>query len=257
MGGVFQGPCALVGRLAGSLHLRTLRPSRRRRRCICSCDLDACLPCCLLVPTFICRLHARDRETSYTGAQCTSHPVRCADPIPLAFAFALELPLLLLCRTRLYRASIPSASVGRLSHQPPATARRLLAIRALRFPEPGRRCLNLISARRSAPIRPKKLASTLYRQSLQEPAYCYAPAALLPQTPSRIQSDGAPICGTDAHDITPVSRFPLSPLPGRPERVCSYHNLDSHALLDFARRESTTLSRNNRKHGRKRWPSSE
>lgn len=156
MGGVFQGPCALVGRLAGSLHLRTLRPSRRRRRCICSCDLDACLPCCLLVPTFICRLHARDRETSYTGAQCTSHPVRCADPIPLAFAFALELPLLLLCRTRLYRASIPSASVGRLSHQPPATARRLLAIRALRFPEPGRRCLNLISARRSAPIRPKK-----------------------------------------------------------------------------------------------------
>lgn len=155
MGGVFQGPCALVGRLAGSLHLRTLRPSRRRRRCICSCDLDACLPCCLLLPTFICRLHARDRETSYTGAQCTSHPVRCADPIPLAFAFALELPLLLLCRTRLYRASIPSASVGRLSHQPPATARRLLAIRALRFPEPGRRCLNLISARRSAPIRPK------------------------------------------------------------------------------------------------------
>ena len=140
-------------RVSPSSHAQAL--SRRRRRCICSCDLDACLPCCLLLPTFICRLHARDRETSYTGAQCTSHPVRCADPIPLAFAFALELPLLLLCRTRLYRALIPSASLGRLSHQPPATARRLLAIRALRFPEPGRRCLNLISARRSAPIRPK------------------------------------------------------------------------------------------------------
>jgi len=79
----------------------------------------------------------------------------------------------------------------------------------------------------------------------------------LPKTPSRIQSDGAPICGTDAHDITAVSRFPLSSLPGRPERVCSYHDLDSHTLIDFARRETTTASRNSRKHGRKLCSSSE
>ena len=85
---------ALVGRLAGSLHLRTLRPSlqaRRRRRCICSCDLDACLPCCcLLLPTFICAVVFTRDFLLYRRAQCIS--LRCADPIPLAIALALEAP---------------------------------------------------------------------------------------------------------------------------------------------------------------------
>jgi hypothetical protein len=171
---------ALVGRLAGSLHLRTLRPSlqgRRRRRCICSCDLDACLPCCCSPRSSVL---LSSRKTSYTGAPSAyPYATQIRSPSPSPSPSPSKLPLLQVCRTRLYRALIPSASVGRLSHQPPATARRLLTLFA-RFPEPGRRCLNLISARRSAPQETQKLASTLYRQSLQEPAYRSAPATLLP-----------------------------------------------------------------------------
>jgi hypothetical protein len=84
---------ALVGRLAGSLHLRTLRPSLQARRCICSCDLDACLPCCcLLLPTFnlCCAVVFTQDLLLHRRTPCIS--LRYADPIPLAIALALEAP---------------------------------------------------------------------------------------------------------------------------------------------------------------------
>jgi hypothetical protein len=130
---------ALVGRLAGSLHLRTLRPSLQARRCICSCDLDACLPCCcLLLPTFnlCCAVVFTQDLLLHRRTPCIS--LRYADPIPLAIALALEAPPAASVSHRLYRALIPSASVGRLSHQPPATARRL--------PLYSRASLNLVAA---------------------------------------------------------------------------------------------------------------
>jgi hypothetical protein len=110
-----------------------------------SCDLDAC--CCCCSPRCLLKVSVRrpsSRESSYTGAQCSPSAVlrRSDPPRP---------PLL--CRTRLHRASFhppawkvkPSATC----HRPPDSS--LFA----RFPEPGRRCLNLIFTRSSAPIRPK------------------------------------------------------------------------------------------------------
>jgi hypothetical protein len=174
---------ALVGRLAGSLHLRTLRPSLQARRCICSCDLDACLPCCcLLLPTFnlCCAVVFTQDLLLHRRTPCIS--LRYADPIPLAIALALEAPPAASVSHAAISGSHSIRQRGKVKpsatcHRPPTPS--LFA----RFPEPGRRCLNLISARRSAPIRPKNFASTLYRQSLQEPAYCSAPATLL--TPKR------------------------------------------------------------------------
>ena len=82
-GGVFQGPCALVGRLAGSLHLRTLRPSRRRRRCICSCDLDACLPALLLACPHVHLSSSRERPRDLIyrrPVHIASRTLRRSDP---------------------------------------------------------------------------------------------------------------------------------------------------------------------------------
>lgn len=80
--GLGQSPWSAC-RVSPSSHAQAL--SRRRRRCICSCDLDACLPCCcLLLPTFICAVVLHARETSYTGAQCTSrlHTAQIRSPSP-------------------------------------------------------------------------------------------------------------------------------------------------------------------------------
>jgi hypothetical protein len=160
-----------------------------------SCDLDAC---CCCSPRCLLKVSVRrpsSRESSYTGAQCSPSAVlrRSDPPRP---------PLL--CRTRLHRVhSIRQR--GRLSHQPPATARRT--------PLYSRASLNLVAAVSTssspAAVRPfdPKAPFLLHRQSLQEPAYSYAPA--LSQTPSRIRPNGTPICGTDAHDITTVVRFRL------------------------------------------------
>jgi hypothetical protein len=123
------------------------------------------------------------RETSYYTGAPSAYPYATQIRSPSPSPSPSKLPLLQVCRTRLYRALIPSASVGRLSHQPPATARRLLSLFA-RFPEPGRRCLNLISARRSAPKRPKNLparctASLCRSQPIVPPLLpCFPPNTL-------------------------------------------------------------------------------
>jgi len=180
----------------GSLHLRTLRPSSRR---ICSCDLDACCCCSPRCLSKVSVPWLSSRVSSYTGAQC---PVSscCADPIPLALPCAVARGYIGLPFHPPAWKVKPSATC----HHPPLSS--LFA----RFPEPGRRCLNLISTRSSAPIRPKGSPSCCIASLCRSQPIVTSFRPLLSRTPSRIQSDGAPICGTDAHDITTVVRFRLS-----------------------------------------------
>ena len=161
----------------------------------------------LLLPTFICAV-VFTQDLIYRCAQCIS--LRYADPIPLAIALALALE------------APPAASVSHAaisgSHSIRQRGKVKPSATCHRPPTPlySRASLNLVAAVSTSslpaavrPFDPKTRqhavppvsagASLLFRP-------CY-PAS--PQTPSRIQSDGAPICGTDAHDITPVARFCL------------------------------------------------
>jgi len=176
-------PWELGRRLAGSLHLRTLRPFRRRRRCICSCDLDACLLtaphvnlCCAVVFT---------RDLIYRRPVHINPPyaaqIRRPSPLPsLAHPRAAPALLLLPLQAVSHAAISGSHSIRQRGKvKPSATCHRP--------PTPlySRASLNLVAAVSTsslpAAVRPfdPKTASTLYRQSLQEPAYCYAPATLL------------------------------------------------------------------------------
>lgn len=171
-------------RVSPSSHAQAL--ARRRRRCICSCDLDAACPAAACCSPRSSVLLFFTRETSYTGAQCTSRLYAAQIRFPPSPS-----PSSSPCRRRRCCCCCVSHAAISGSHsirqpgkvKPSATCHRPPTPLFARFAS-----LNLVAAVSTsslpAAVRPfdPKPASTLYRQSLQEPAYFPAPAAaLLPQ----------------------------------------------------------------------------
>lgn len=124
------------------------------------------------------------RETSYYTGAPSAYPYAAQIRSPSPSPSPSKLPLLLQAVS--HAAISGSHSIrqrGKVKpsatcHRPPTPS--LFA----RFPEPGRRCLNLISARRSAPIRPKNsparcTASLCRSQPIVPPLLpCFPPNAL-------------------------------------------------------------------------------
>jgi hypothetical protein len=149
-------------------------------------------------PQGCCDLDASTSLNPTWSANCLSEPLHANPPVlshipPPAADLSLWL-------VPLSHAAIPGfhsiRQRGRLSHLP-SPAGRLLYSRA---------SLNLVAAlstsiftRSSAPFRPKGTPSCCIAAFCRSQPIVFAPVN---PTASPIRSDGAPICGTDAHDIT-------------------------------------------------------